>query len=321
MVAATLKHDPIPPLLQAGNAALTYFVRRDLLRDEPGPLESLWQLPEPLRLVRKQQEDGSWKYPGGNASVRSQEDYNQIETYRNLGILVEMYGLTKQHPAISAAAGFLFSRQTDDGDFRGIYGNQYSPNYTAGITELLTKAGYADDERIGRVFAWLLGIRQDDGGWAIPLRTVNARLDVISGDAETIEPDVTKPYSHMVTGVVLRAFAAHPAHCRSKEARRAGRLLLASLFSKDKYQDRQASDFWTRFSFPFWFTDLISALDSLSLLGFDRTEPQIDRALRWFIDNQVESGSWNLKVLKGQNQDVLRHFLALAILRSFNRYI
>ena len=75
-----------------------------------------------------------------------------------------------------------------------------------------------------------------------------------------------------------------------------------------------------RFSFPFWFTDLISALDSLSQLGFSREEPQIDKALKWFAGNQQKNGLWELKILKGHNKDVLQLWMALAICRIFKRF-
>jgi hypothetical protein len=47
-------------------------------------------------------------------------------------------------------------------------------------------------------------------GWAIPLRTVDAKfLDAVH-DEEIIEPDRTKPFSHLITGCALRALSAHP---------------------------------------------------------------------------------------------------------------
>jgi len=313
------KYDPISPLLEARNSAIVLIAERDLL-DKLLDVENLWQLPEVQKVLRRQRPNGSWTYPGGKEYVRTEENYNQLETYRNLGLLVEEYGLNKKHPAIQNAAEYLFSFQTIEGDFRGIYGNQYSPNYSAGITELLIKAGYEKDARIQEVFKWLLSIRQTDGGWAIPLRTQNFNLDIIAGHSKIIEPDTTKPFSHMVTGVVLRAFAAHSVYRRSHEAGRAGQLLVSNLFKKDNYTDRAAPSFWLGFSFPFWFTDLISALDSLSLLGFSKSEPQIDKALQWFINNQQKTGMWKLHILKGQNKDILQLWLGLAICRIFKRF-
>jgi len=293
-----LQYNPLIPLLECKNEAILLLVQCDLLNSTVMP-ENLWQLSGSQKILKKQQKNGSWVYPGGNEVIRSKENYNQIETYRQMGFLIEEFGFTIKHPAINKAAEYLFSFQSKEGDFRGIYGNQYSPNYTAGIAELLIKAGYVYDARIEKVFEWLLSIRQNDGGWAIPLRTQNKKLDVISMYQETIKPDKSKPFSYMVTGVVLRAFAAHPEYRKSKEANHAGKLLLSRFFKKDNYPDRSGADYWLRFTFPFWFTDLISALDSLSLLGFSKQKPQIGKAIQWFIDNQQKNGLWELKILKG----------------------
>jgi hypothetical protein len=289
------------------------------LRDKAVSVQDLWQLSVPRGILKKQKLNGSWVYPGAKDNIRTQENYNQFETYRNLGVLVEEYGFNRNHPAIRKAAEYLFTFQTSEGDFRGIYGSQYSPNYSAGITELLVKAGFGSDDRVKRVFAWLISIRQDDGGWAIPFRTKNYGIKVISNHL-TIRPDSSKPFSHLITGVVLRAFSVHPAYRKSKEAKKAGELLVTSLFKKDRYPDRAGADYWLRFSFPFWFTDLISALDSLSLLKFSKQEPQIDKALKWFIRHQQKNGLWKLKILKGQNKDTLQLWLALALCRIFKRF-
>ncbi|MDH4209001.1 MAG: terpene cyclase/mutase family protein, partial [Anaerolineae bacterium] len=166
-----LRIDPLPVLLRSGNEAIMYFTRRDLLNEEVGPVESLWGLPQVVKILRKQQEDGSWKYPGGKKEIREQRNYDQLQTYKVLMDLVGKYEFSREHPAIPRAAEFLLSFQAEEGDLRGLYREQYSPNYTAGITELLVKAGYGDDPRIDKVYSWLLSMRQDDGGWALPMRT------------------------------------------------------------------------------------------------------------------------------------------------------
>jgi hypothetical protein len=113
-----LKVDPLPVLQASDNEALLYFVRHDLLGEEVGPVEALWELPQVVKILRKQREDGSWKYPGGKPDLRTQENYNQIQTYKMLMDLVEKYGLTRDHPAIERAASFLFTFQTEEGDLR-----------------------------------------------------------------------------------------------------------------------------------------------------------------------------------------------------------
>lgn len=282
------KYDPIKPLLSSGIKQIVYFTSKDLLDKPVDSIETLWDIKIPSKILRKQQSDGSWKYPGKNKPWHT-TDYDQLETYRQLGFLVQMFGFNKSHPAIAKTAEYFFSKQSDKGDFRGIYAEQYSPNYTAGIAELLILAGYDKDPHIQKVFNWLLEVRQDDGGWALPLRTKGHNLEVILNQG-TIEPDKSKPFSHFVTGIVLRPFAIHPKHNQTQEARIAGDLLASRFFQKDVYTDLKNPSAWETFSYPFWNTDLISSLHILTKLGFTEDNPQIQDALTWLLEKQTVTG-------------------------------
>ncbi|MGB3903545.1 MAG: hypothetical protein WBB22_01350, partial [Anaerolineae bacterium] len=231
---------------------------------------------------------------------------------------------TSAQPAIQNAASFLFTFQTEEGDFRGIYRNQYSPNYSAGIMELLIKAGYQDDPPIHRGFAWLLSMRQADGGWAVPARTGAGKGAGRIKDAflaeETIQPDRSKPFSHWCTGVVLRAFVAHPEYRSAPEARHAGELLKSRFFQRDKYTDRQAAYFWEKIRYPFWWTDILSALDSLSWLEFSKDDPDIGRGLDWLVGNQGETGLWEARYLTGGDRDI-HLWTTLGVCRVLKRFL
>jgi hypothetical protein len=314
-----LRYNPLPLLLDSQNQAINYFARKDLLDEKTVAQPDFTAIPAVNKLLRHQHSNGSWRYPADKGEQQS--NYDQLETYRNLGILAEKYGFTRSNSAIEKAAKFLFTFQTPAGDFRGIYGNQYSPNYTAGIMEILIKCGYADDVHISKGFEWLLYMRQRDGGWAIPLRTRKIKMDTASLTADTAETDKNMPFSHMVTGVVLRAFAAHPHYRKSGEARKAAELLASRLFMKDNYPtDRGAVEYWFKFTYPFWFTDLISALDSLSCLGFSPAQQQIHGALDWFRENQQPDGGWKLKALKQASDSDTDLWLNLAVCRIFKRF-
>jgi hypothetical protein len=317
----TLRADPLPRLLGCRNPAIVYFTRRELLGERTGPVSSLWDAPAARRILRRQNADGSWTYPGGAARLRTPERYDQLETFRQLGVLVEQHGLARQHPALARAARYLFSRQANEGDFRGIYGNQYATTYTGAILELLVKAGYGADPRAQRAFRWLLAARQDDGGWAIPFRThripLSRFLDV-RRYPEPVPPDRSRPSSHLVTGMVLRAFAAHPVRVRSPEARAAAELLAARLYRRDAYGDRGDRSFWDRVSFPFWFTDVVSALDSLSRIGTAAEVPPIRAALEHVRGLQRADGTFAFRLLKGKDPE-LPLWICLAVCRSLRR--
>ena len=308
-----LKYDPIRPLLSSRNEQVIYFTNKDLLDKPVDPIDTLWNLKIPQQILRKQQADGSWKYPGKNKPWHT-TDYDQLETYRQLGFLIQMFGFNKSHPAAKKAAESFFSKQSKEGDFRGIYAEQYSPNYTSAIAELLILAGYDKDPRIQKVFEWLLAVRQNDGGWALPLRTKGYNLEVIF-DKHTIEPNKSKPFSHLITGIVLRAFAAHPKYAHSKEAKKAGELLASRFFQKDVYTDLKSPTAWQTFSYPFWNTDLISSLHVLTKLGFTKDNQQIQNAMSWLLDKQTPDGLLDIHKNHDRYHDQSL-WLTLALCRS-----
>jgi hypothetical protein len=107
-----------------------------------------------------------------------------------------------------------------------------------------------------------------------------------------LEPDRTRPSSHLVTGIVLRALAAHPGYRDGPDARAAAGLLASRLFEPDTYPDRRAAAYWEKLRFPFRWTDIASALDAMLLVGIDIHTPAIARALAWLTERQDEHGLW-----------------------------
>jgi hypothetical protein len=323
-----LKFDPLAPLLSSKNEALQYFVRHDLLGEQVGPVQCLWQLPEAQRILKKQLANGAWPRSGENKHPAI--NYQLIETWRYFRYLVEQFGFTRQNPQAASAAEFLFACQTQEGDIRGFLANQYATYYTGAIMALLIQAGYADDPRIEKGFQWLLRMRQNDQGWTIPL--ITHKLDretqyrLTSEYAEPLEPDRSKPFSHNWTGMVLRAFAVHPMYCHSEAALVAAQLLKSRFFQADSYTSYQAASYWVRFEYPFWWNNLVAALDSLSLMGFSREDDQIKRALDWLIDRQEKDGLWKVSYANPEKDEKqtakareMKLWVSLAICRVFKR--
>ncbi len=305
--------EAIKTLLRSGNAALIAFTKQKLLQEEVD-IQKLWTLPQVGKTLGKQQSNGSWVYPNKKASLRSPTNYNQYQTYKSVAELVEFYGLSKKHDAIRKAADYLFSFQTDEGEFRGIYGNQYSPNYSASITEFLIKAGY-NDARIEKSLDWLFRIRQYDGGWAIPLRTRNRELKALN-DNETIEPDRTRPFSNLITGIVLRPFSLMPAY--KGKVKDAGMLLADRVFTRDKYPDRIGVEYWTKFTFPYHWTDILSTLDTLTLLGI-KSHPKISEIVKWFETHRQNNGIYEVSVMAGAKYRDVKYWITMQYLSVLNR--
>jgi hypothetical protein len=303
----------ITTLLNSGNPALILFTKRDLLGEDVN-IEQLWTLPRVKTLLKHQQPNGSWLYPNKNAILRSPTNYNQYQTYKAVAELVECYGLNNKSDAVRNAAKYLFSFQTPQGDFRGLYGNQYSPNYSASITEFLIKAGYTG-RRITNSLHWLLELRQDDGGWAIPFRTRNEKLDALN-QKNTLEPDTTKPFSHLITGIVLRPFSLLSAYRGTVKA--AGLLLAERVFTRDTYSDRRGVEYWTKFTYPYRWTDILSTIDALTRLDITH-HPKINDIKRWFTKQKHDDGTYNVNVMAGAKYKDVKYWITLQYLRVLQR--
>jgi hypothetical protein len=318
---AQLDVDPLPGLLAGGDEALIFFVRRDLLDEDPGPVDALWELPEAARILRKQRADGAWRYQGQGAKRFPYANYDLLETFRKLGALVEMFGFSREHPAIERAAGYLYSCQTDEGELRGILGNQTMPYYHGAILAQLIAAGYGDDPRTLRGLDWLLSARQDDGGWMVPAQGVPPREKTEAlWTGPTVRPDPARPSSHLATGMALRALAVHPGYQDSATAREAGDLLKGRFFQSDKYNDRRGPEYWLKFQYPFWWTNLVTALDSLARMGYPPADRDIAGGLAWFRENQEADGLWPTGYGKGRKAAEARRWVGLAIGRVLKAF-
>jgi hypothetical protein len=315
----TLYLNPIPSLLAFGDQTLAFFTRRDLMDESHGTPAQLWSEQECQTILAKQNTDGSWLYPRRKNSHPT-ENYHLLQTFRNLGYLIEIYGMDRSQVEVSRAAEYLLNHQSDEGDIRGIFGSHYAPHYTAGILELLIKAGYKDDARVHKAFHWYGETHQDDGGWAWPLRTSKTRYqDAIEMENPVIS-NYSKPFSHALTGFVIRAYAAHPDYRDSPDAIQAGKLLKSRFFISDKYVDRKAAEYWFKFQYPFWWGNLLTALDSLSLLNFDTDDSEVKLGLSWFISNQKDTGLWPTGYGKGNQADRSQGWVSLAVCRVLKRF-
>ncbi len=316
-----LSVNPIPELVNWKDDPLTYFVYRDLLKVPVDAIETLWDDPSAVRLADKQRGDGSWRYPGKDIQSVPGQDYSLLETYRNLRVVIEIYGFNNKHPVIQKAAGYIFSCQTGEGDIRGIIGNQYMPYYHGAILELLIKAGYVNDSRVKAGLEWLLSVRQDDGGWIVPAQAIPpGQRNAQFWSGRPVLPERSRPHAHLATGMALRAFAVHPDYRKRPEIVAAGHCLKTRFFEADTYNDRRAASYWFKFQFPFWWTNLVSTLDTLCYLDLSKEDTDIARGLSWFVAHQNKDGLWSTGYDKGKKSEANRHWVGLAICRVLSRY-
>lgn len=323
-----LRADPIAYLLEAGDPAITFWTKRDLTGEDPGPAGALWEVPAARKIVREQLPDGSWAHSPADLEHPA-IDHGLFEAWRYGRCLVYQYGMTRQNDSVLLAAERIMSKQTTEGDFRGILANQLSTYYQGAFTALLVDAGYGDDPRVERSFQFLLRMRQDDGAWTIPMLT--HKLDreawyrLASEYLEPVELDRSQPSSHTCTGMVLRAFAAHPRYRRHEAALTAATLLKSRFFQDDAYTSLQAASYWVRFEYPFWWNNIVSAMDSLSILGLSAADPDMTRGLTWLLEHQQENGGWLTTYAKPEQDKPAtrerRLWVTLAICRVLQRLL
>lgn len=309
--------NPLLALQTDADIALLYWLNRDVIRSAVEPVESLWELPEPIRILKKQQRSGAWRYSGKSSA---DTNYDLLETFRLLRLLVVQYGLNRSHPQIERAAAYVLSCQTDEGDIRGILGNQLMPYYHGMFLELLIRSGYQDDERVIRGLEWLLAMRQDDGGWIVPAQTMPASAKTREWWMRTpLLPERTRPHAHLATGMALRPFACHPQFRMRDEVTQAAIRLKERFFRPDKYNDRKSVGYWTKFQYPYWWTNVLMALDSLTCIGFQIEDADIRRAVKWFMDHQATDGLWPTGYDKGASATQARQWVGLAVCTVLRR--
>lgn len=327
MLRSQMKVNPnkaIEFLLARGNLPILYWLKKDILEVPiDREFKNLQKYASRIRILKSQKPNGGWckrKYEG---HPRWEKSYYIVDTLKNMFKLYN-FGCTLKDEGIKKAIKFIFSTQSKAGDFRGAYLNEYAPTYHALSLEILCLLGHDKDERIQKGFRWISHNRQNDGGWVIPYRTIDreqlknrynyeAQLKL-----EPIKPDTSRPFSHLVTGMVLRALAASPTWSKSREARKAGGLLLSRFFKADKYNDRWLPSFWEELTYPFWATDILGSLDSLSKIGFPVENENLQKGLNWMLKKQNKQGYWEAGNEKSSIEDHL--WVTFAVLRVLKRF-
>jgi len=83
-----LPYDPFPHMMASHDTALFSVVQRDLIGGRRKSIKYLLEIPEFVRITKKQTTDGCWKYPTSGSLRQPNINYNLLETFRSLSILV-----------------------------------------------------------------------------------------------------------------------------------------------------------------------------------------------------------------------------------------
>ena len=286
---ARLASDPIPRLLREGSPSVLARIRRDLIDDSEAPgIAEIWGYPEVKSLVRKMEKDGSFaarapdKALGGNEFAVALATLRAIDRLADLGVRAEMDSCPAE---LKRTLAFLLSSQDADGGLAALAlgdtpkakPKSVALHFQGWAVSALCRVGVENDPRVEAAFQYLLERRQDDGGWAWRgVRTDSA----------------ARPSSHLVTGMVLRAYASSFARRSSREARRAAELLATRFLQPDRYPDRKAPSHWELLTEPRFYTDVLDALDTVTAIGLGKENSGVRTAEAYLRSRQSADGLW-----------------------------
>jgi hypothetical protein len=285
---ARLASDPIPRLLREGSPSVLARVRRDLIDDSEAPTaKEIAEYPEVKAFLKKVEKNGSYAPKQVEKALGSPKFAVCLSTLRAIDRLAD-FGLRLEGDADSPLhkmADFVLQSQEPDGSIGDLAladtpkgkPKSVALHFHGWAVSALCRAGFEGDPRVEKGIQHLLERRQDDGGWAWRgVRTDSA----------------ARPSSHLVTGMVLRAFASASQRRTSREARRAAELLATRFLQPDRYEDRKAPSFWEILTEPRFYTDVLDALDTITAIGLGKENSGVRTAEAYLRSRQASDGLW-----------------------------
>jgi hypothetical protein len=228
-------------------------------------------------ILGQQQDPGHWETfrDGGGDLYRPK----YIATNWRLLVLSDL-GMTREEPRIGRAVDLLLRHWSGDDGVFGEPGSEVC--ITGNAARAFTRFGYAEDERVRRSHAWLVGAQKPDGGWhCFPSE---------SGTLDAWE--------------ALAAFAALPRERRSPEIQRSVDRGL-EFYLERRLMDEGEPPYapCRRFHYPVhYYYDVLVGLDIVTALGRGE-DPRLRPALEWLEGRRNRDGSWNLDVLHPDLED------------------
>jgi hypothetical protein len=265
-------------------------VRRDLIDDSEAPTaKEIAEYPEVKALLKKVEKNGSFAPKATEKALGSPKFAVCLSTLRAIDRLADfglrLEGAESTSSPLHKMAGFLLQSQEADGSIADLAladtpkgrAKAVALHFQGWAVSALCRTGFEGDPRVEKGFQYLLERRQDDGGWAWRgVRTDSA----------------ARPSSHLVTGMVLRAFASSAARRASREARRAAELLATRFLQPDRYEDRKAPSYWEILTEPRFYTDVLDALDTITAIGLGKENSGVRTAEAYLRSRQSNDGLW-----------------------------
>ncbi len=265
-------------LLEANQPSVRFYTLVDILgrkEDDSEAREAHSKIPRvgwAKDILRLQKPAGYWE-PREPTSARGWVRFLVFPQYGSTlwrAIILSDLGLTSRDPRIEKIAELFFRYKLQLGTPINIFTEEVC--VVGNTARMLIRFGYGDDNRVRKLFDWMLEDQREDGGWHCS-QNRQGTLDCWEA---------------------LAAFAELPKSKRSRKieqsiSRGAEFYLERKLFREGrKYQP------WLRFHYPIhYFYDILVGLDVITKLGYG-DDRRLKPALKILNDKRQTDGTWLL---------------------------
>lgn len=257
-------------LLEENQPAVRYFTLTDFLgreRDSPDVKEAYSNISKEgwaREILKMQKPEGHWQ------SKRSL--YRPKYTATNwMALILSDLGVTNENEQVARAADLFFKEWLATPPMANIFNEEVC--VVGNTARMLTRFGYADDPRVGKLFDRLVEDQKEDGGWHC-FHSSTGTLDCWEA---------------------LAAYSALPGSKRTRSIRNSIERGAEFYLERKLFDDGEKRYLpWFRFHYPnHYYYDLLVGLDVITRLGYGD-----DRRLRPALDmlrkKRRSDGTWLL---------------------------
>lgn len=306
-------------LLQIAVPPVKYWLLVDTLgKDRSDPLvqrtiEECRVYPPRVRLIKTLREDGTW--PISKARKLAEDagpgppvGWTYITMLRNLQLL-EDCNTDPGEGHISAALERILSWQQKPGYILGPHHDIFPlPSYNAYAVRNLLIYAKGSDPRVQKLADWLFKMQRHDGGWAIPYQQdvrylpeyrrmpMDDFLELVrKGQTPDSDPKGFDevPSCIWTTVMVVRGLARGEKYRHRKELRYGADFFLDRFFKRNWHTSYYHSERnWTRLVYPPYISSGLTALYTLTLLGYGPGDERMEKPIRWLLSQRHADGFW-----------------------------
>jgi hypothetical protein len=310
--------DPLQALLAADDLASVRSVRHDLLREAPDPA-ALWERPAAASLLRRQHTDGATR-----ASARRCAPRGLRPTCHLRAAAGPRRPAPPRRPPLGARTRRPVPARLPDRQgrparrLRQPVHPQLHRRHPRRPDRGRLHRRPANRRRHALAAVDAPGRRRLDDP---PPHTPHAADAQLRRRHATAAPACARPLAALLApGHRHRRARARrpPAPPHATRDTRRLRATATRFFQPDRYPDRRAASYWEKLRYPFRWTDIVSALDAIALVGARHDEPALAGALAWLTDRQSATSS-GAPATKKAHDPHIHEWVSFAIARVFRR--